>query len=196
MAVTGTSSPTPARTVAAVALVAAALALLTSAPLFIPASYDWLTNTTSESAAQGIKGAWIARLGFVVFAVGVAVIVQTVPWPRTARIVHELFAFGLVGTAAFPTRPWFDVAYNHTDDRLHSIAATLVGISFVAGTALVARWEQTSRHWIDAGASVTATTLAVLMSTVPAVDGMLQRALFLLAAAWYLGEVLAPRPDR
>src|SRR3972149_9736058 len=42
------------------------LALLL-APSLMPASYSWFRHTTSVSAAQGISGAWLARLGFLLF---------------------------------------------------------------------------------------------------------------------------------
>lgn len=60
-------------------LILSVLALL-FAPSQMPASYDWVQHTTSESAAQGIEGAWVARLGFMLF--GLVVIWQTV-------ILHE-----------------------------------------------------------------------------------------------------------
>lgn len=48
--------------VGALAGLAASLVALALAPLLMPASYDWRANTISESGAQGIEGAWLARL--------------------------------------------------------------------------------------------------------------------------------------
>jgi hypothetical protein len=41
----------------------------------MPADYSWVSNTTSESAAQGVQGAWMARLGFVLFGMSVILLV-------------------------------------------------------------------------------------------------------------------------
>jgi TRAP-type C4-dicarboxylate transport system permease small subunit len=51
-------------------LVASALALAL-APLLLPTSYSWVAHTTSESAAQGVPGSWLARVGFLVFGAAV-----------------------------------------------------------------------------------------------------------------------------
>lgn len=50
-------------------LVGSALAL-GLAPLMMPASYSWISDSTSESGAQGIEGAWLANLGFMLFGLG------------------------------------------------------------------------------------------------------------------------------
>lgn len=44
---------------------ATSMALLALAPLALPESYSWIELGTSESAAQGVEGAWVARAGFV-----------------------------------------------------------------------------------------------------------------------------------
>ncbi|HET9901772.1 MAG TPA: hypothetical protein VFR46_12025 [Actinomycetes bacterium] len=40
---------------------------LGAAPALMPDDYSWIGHTTSESAAQGVSGAWLARLGFLLF---------------------------------------------------------------------------------------------------------------------------------
>jgi hypothetical protein len=68
-----------ARPMAAVAAVLSCLTVsalaLAVAPMLMPESYSWVVHTTSESAAQGVNGAWLARLGFVAF--GFAVLART-----------------------------------------------------------------------------------------------------------------------
>jgi hypothetical protein len=58
----------------------------------MPESYDWIEHTTSESAAQGVEGAWLARLGFLSFGLAVlwlsTGIKQT--WARGARGVRGI----------------------------------------------------------------------------------------------------------
>jgi TRAP-type C4-dicarboxylate transport system permease small subunit len=87
-------SETAART-GILALYLVAILSLALAPLLMPAGYDWVRHTTSESAAQGLDGAWLARLGFVAF--GLAVL--------------------MVATAAFSTRPWDpELPYSRVED--------------------------------------------------------------------------------
>ena len=52
-------------------LLAVSFLLLLLAPLMMPAGYSWITHTTSESAAQGLVNAWIARLGFLLLGFAV-----------------------------------------------------------------------------------------------------------------------------
>jgi hypothetical protein len=47
-------------------LVASAIAL-GAAPLLMLPAYSWMQHTVSESAAQGVSGAWLVRLGFLLF---------------------------------------------------------------------------------------------------------------------------------
>jgi len=49
----------------------ASAAALAAAPALMPASYSWISDTTSQSAAQGLSGAWLARLGFVLLGLSV-----------------------------------------------------------------------------------------------------------------------------
>lgn len=57
------------RAIAAAVLVGLCLsaAALAAAPALMPPSYSRISQTTSESAAQGGSGAWLARLSFLLF---------------------------------------------------------------------------------------------------------------------------------
>ncbi len=94
-----------------VLLVVSAVALAV-APAVMPAGYDWVAHTTSESAAQGLEGAWIARLGFVAFGLAVlSLAAGAAPtWGWGAVWMHAAFGVCLVATAAFSARPWWDGA--------------------------------------------------------------------------------------
>jgi hypothetical protein len=50
---------------AVIVLLLAAMAALALAPLLMPDSYSVLGHSVSESAAQGVDGAWLARLAFL-----------------------------------------------------------------------------------------------------------------------------------
>lgn len=72
------------------------------APLLMPEGYYWIMHTTSESAAQGTEGAWLARLGFLSF--GFAVIWLSLAlndtWARGAVWLHTAFGVFMVSVAA------------------------------------------------------------------------------------------------
>jgi hypothetical protein len=91
-----------------VLLLAISLRALLLAPSQMPASYSWLRHTTSESAAQGVPGAWLARLGFLVFGLTVVWISNRLQgrWSVPVRLMHAAFGVLMTATAAFSTRPW------------------------------------------------------------------------------------------
>jgi hypothetical protein len=172
---------------------------LALAPLLMPDSYSWLSNTTSESAAQGVSGAWLGRLGLLLFGLSVLVLAaaQARTWPPLATALHASFGALLAATAAFSTRSWVpDASFDRTEDALHSVAATAMGFAFALGVVTVL---VTDRH-MGAGrrsVGITAVSAAVVlplgMSLWPAVDGVLQRAMFAVAYLWYAIEVLHRR---
>lgn len=170
--------------------------LLAVAPVFMPTTYDWVRHTTSESAAQGIDMAWVARLGFTTF--GISVIALSVTgrprWNIWARISH--FGFGLFMTmaAAASARPWFEPAtFDPSEDWVHSFAATAMGFAFAGGVLAVtigrARIGPGIRL-LDAMALVASVVFPVGMGVVPNAAGLLQRAMFLVAYGWYITESL------
>lgn len=169
-----------------VVLLVIAAALLYSAPLVLSDSFDWVRRTTSESAAQGVGGAWVARLGFLVFAAAVWRI-TAFTFSGLARFAFRIFAICLVAVAAFAARPW-DAAlpYDTTEDLLHSIAASLMGFAFVAGVVIVLLSERRRRWWaLDIALIVIATAIPLLMSGDLDVDGALQRLMFGASFVWF-----------
>ena len=73
----------------------------------MPADYSWIAHTTSEPAAQGVEGACLARLGFLLFGLGVLWVAQlrSPAWGRWATLFHVSFGALMIGTAVFSTRP-------------------------------------------------------------------------------------------
>jgi Protein of unknown function (DUF998) len=193
------SRPSPASFAVVAVLCLSALALAI-APAFMPAGYDWMGQTTSESGAQALAGAWVARLGFLTF--GLAVILLTVQarvaWPRGAVWLHAGFGIAMTATAAFSHRPWSaDVPFDAVEDALHSLAATGMGFAFAGGVVvrLVQRRRQQVSGWeLDLAAVLAATLLPLAMRALPAQDGLLQRTMMLIAYLWYAREALRLRP--
>lgn len=160
------------------------------APLLMPASYSMVENTTSESAAQGIDGAWLARLGFLLFGFGAIWTTHIAgrAWGIAGRIL--LIGFGVLMTtvAAFASKPWdAGQPYNSTEDLLHSVGATGVGFAFAVGVACVTFQAGFSKppRLFGVIAIAAAAVLPLGMSFFPGVAGILQRLMFLIAYLWF-----------
>ena len=123
----------------AVVLLAVSLASIALAPMLMPDSYSIVTHSVSESAAQRINGAWLARAGLLLLAFAVLLIAALVQdWGAWGRLTHRVYGVGLVATAAFSHRPWEPIPFDAFEDTLHSVAATAVGVAFVVGVTIVA----------------------------------------------------------
>jgi hypothetical protein len=166
------------------------------APAVVDHSYSWVEHTTSESAAQGVDGAWLARLGFVLFAAGVAAVAAGAAhrWRQPATAAHVTFAAAMVGVAAFSTRPWWSGApYDATEDLLHSVFASVIGVAFAFGVGAVAhrRWSVGERlRVLDVLGLVASIALPTAMTVLDGGAGIAQRAMFAVAYAWFGREAL------
>lgn len=180
-------------------LLASSATALSVAPFVMPDDYSWLSNAISESAAQGVSGAWVARLGFLSF--GFAVLWLTTAarpgWAPWAYRCHLVFALFMISTAAFSHRPWRPAApFDPFEDLLHSITATGMGFAFSCG--VLARLLQrtprdTSNRAFDALAIGAAIGMPAMSGLWPSVAGLTQRMMFLVAYAWYGREAMRPR---
>ena len=162
----------------------------------MPADYSWISHTTSESAAQGVDGAWLARLGFLLFGLGViwlAALKRRV-WGCWATVLHISFGVFMIAAAVFSARPWdVTLPYDPIEDLLHSVAATAMGFSFSFGVVAVVlrRWNDDSTfRWFDVVAIVASVVLPLGMTSVSDGAGALQRGIFLVAYAWYGRETV------
>ena len=171
------------------------MAALAVAPAFMPAGYDWVRNTTSESAAQGLAGAWVARLGFVAFGLAVLWLAAGAArsWGRGVVWMHTAFGVCMVGTAAFSHMPWWEgAAFDPVEDLLHSVTATAMGFAFVFGVLLrlAQRWfgaAALGRRGVvlDVVAVAAASVIPLIMVFQADVAGLVQRLMFAVAYVWY-----------
>jgi hypothetical protein len=180
---------------AAVGLAVSAL-MLGLAPLLMPASYSWVAHTTSESAAQGVPGAWLARGGFLCFGAAVVVIAYVARgrWGPWAVGLHAAFGLLMVAAGIFSARPWDGHApFSQLEDLLHSVAATAMGFAFAVGVTVLAlqRWRRDG-GWrvVDLTAVTASVALPLAMVGAPDLAGVLQRAMFLVAYVWYGREAI------
>lgn len=176
------------------ALLLASATLIVSAALAMPAPYTWRVHSISESAAQGMLNAWVARLGFLTFGTPVLILAlaRRRYCGRTAFWAHVAFAACMLATAAFSHRPWLSgVPHDPVEDLLHSVTATAMGFAFAAGVIARLRERKSTQHLrraLDAAALVAATVLSPIGAFVPGIGGLLQRVMFGVAYVWYASE--------
>lgn len=183
---------------AVVVLLLASAVLVVVAALVMPAPYVWRVHSISESAAQGLQHAWIARLGFLGFGFAVLVLALACKphWGRAAFWSHGAFAGLMLATAAFSHKPWLPgVPVDATEDLFHSITATAMGFAFALGVAarlFERRRGQAGWRTLDAIALLAAALLSPIGALVPDIDGLLQRVMFGVAYLWYACEAIGP----
>jgi hypothetical protein len=166
-------------------------ASLLVAPVFMPESYYWIRHTTSESAAQGVPGAWLARLGFLSFGLAViwlAVILKPV-WSRGAVWMHVAFGVLMIATAAFSVRLWIeDLPFDPVEDGLHSFTATAMGFAFAFGVLARLLGRKPDDRWgrvLDVIALAASVGIPLIMVYQADFGGLVQRLMFLIAYVWY-----------
>lgn len=182
-----------------VMLLAASAGCVLVAPMAMPDGYSWLSNAISESAAQGLHAAWIARLGFVLFGCAVVWLAVTLRpvWARGTYWMQLAFGVFMLGAAAFSHKPWLpNVPFDLFEDFLHSLTATGMGFAFSFG--VLARLLQRKRGDVssklfDGVALLVATLFSPLGALWPSVAGLLQRLMFVVAYLWFAHEALAAR---
>lgn len=191
----------PAGWVILAGLVASAVAI-SVAPTMMPPGYSYVSQTTSESAAQGLHGAWVARLGFVCFGLSVIFLatLRRRQWGSWAVGLHATFGALMTATAAFSHRPWQSTtSYDRTEDLLHSVAATGMGFAFALGVVAAMLWQtDPSRRWrlLDVAAIGASVVLPLGMAAIPEAQGLLQRAMFAVAYLWYAREAVHMARDQ
>ena len=182
--------------VAIVLLLIASSVALTLAPLALPPSYSWVLHTTSESAAQGLRGAWVARSGFLLFGLGIIWLaaVARPRWGTWGSALLGTFGVMMLGTAAYSHRPWLpDVPYDAFEDLLHSATATIMGVAFAAGVIVVGLRRAPATTFdraLDGFAVVASVIIPLAMMQGTAYTGLLQRTMFLIAYLWFGREAL------
>lgn len=180
-------------------LLALSAVLVVFAPGMMPAGYSWLSHSISESAAQGLNGAWIARFGFLCFGFAVLWLSQSLRgvWGRAVWGMHGAFGVFMVATAAFSHRPWLPgVPLDSVEDFLHSVTATGMGFAFSFGVVfrLIGRpLAEANRRWFDLVALACATGIPVMTLWLPGIAGGIQRLMFLVAYLWYGREAFILR---
>lgn len=179
----------------AVVMLLASGAALAAAPALMPASYSWMRQMISETAAQGVGGAWLARVGFLLSAAGVLA-VATLGWSVWApftRAMHAGYGLLVVVLAVFSRRPWMGGSFDAVEDLVHTTLAPIAGGVFVVAVlALAVAHRPRARlvRMVDVGTIVAVAVLALVMVNAVAVAGLAQRAMALIGITWYAVEAI------
>ena len=181
--------------VAVLGLLGVSAVALAAVPAVLDESYNWVEHTTSQAGGQGVDGAWLARLGFVLFGAAVIWLAhrKAGAWHQPATALHVSFGSCLVAVAAFSLRSWQAGApFDRTEDTLHSVAATVMGFAFALGVT-AARWRPgrpASFRVLDVVAIAASVVIPLAMSAATDVTGALQLAMFAIAYLWYAREAI------
>ncbi|NLW12236.1 MAG: DUF998 domain-containing protein [Clostridiaceae bacterium] len=100
----------------------------------------------------------------------------------------SVFGLGLMFTGIFHHAPIIaGITYNSIEDNLHSIFASIVGLSFTVYAISSAFIEKQVKHRvIDIIVGFTATILSMLMGYMPDYSGIWQRAIFIISFTWLI----------
>lgn len=180
-----------ARRIAILLLLASSGAAFLLAPLALPPSYSWVRQSISESAAQGLVGAWVARSGFLLFGCAVVWLATSLRqrWGRAGVAALGTFGIMMFGTAAYSHRPWQPgVSFDAFEDLLHSATATIMGAAFAIGVVFVSLARRDASRIdraLDGLALVASVVIPLAMSQGTEYTGLLQRCMFFTAYLWY-----------
>ena len=168
---------------AGIALFMAAVAF---GPLYTVPGYSMTQHVISQLAAQHTPGNGIMATAFVLL--GTAIVVDGLRAPRR-RQAWPFIAFGLAFALAglFGHRPIApDVPYSAAVDAAHSALATVSGTALTIGFAWQAlrRSASMAHRAVAAAMALVCLGLPLLMLAHPAVQGLIQRAMYALVFAW------------
>ncbi len=166
------------------------LVFILLAHLAAPGEYRWTQHTISQLAAQGYGQAWIMRAGFIVvgrlvLAAGAGRMRATrAGWFRELPIM--LYGLAILLAGVFSADPFIaGEPFSEVEARLHSIFATLAGVSISAAVLLYVLTESPpTRRWMHIVALILLTLISGLFGSLPAIGGALQRALWLAGFSW------------
>ncbi|MFM6981548.1 MAG: DUF998 domain-containing protein [Microbacteriaceae bacterium] len=178
---------------ATVALAIAVIGVLT-APLFLHYGYSILSNSISESAAQNVPTAWIARAAL--FASGLAVLgvvaLKSGSWSRSVSISFAIFGTLWIISSVFSTKSWVaEASFNQVESEIHSVAASAMAIIVLGALVLGFTRQPVSpiERVLAFGLAAAATFLPLASYLVPELGGLFQRVMFLYTYLWFARQV-------
>ncbi len=174
------------------AFVIAALGVLI-APVFLHDGYSALSNSISESAAQNVPTAWIARSALFASGAGTlgVVVLKARIWGRTVATSFAAFGTLWIVSSIFSTKSWvIGTPYNDVENVIHSYAASAMAIVVLG--ALVLAFSRKPVRLLDRALAImlaaTATFLPLTSLLAPEFGGIFQRLMFLYTYFWFVRQ--------
>jgi hypothetical protein len=171
------------------------IVIIVIAHFFVPAEYNWTQNTISDLSAQGMKFQWIMQAGFIGFGLllNIGFIQKFIAAHRVSYPALFIMFYGLaiLFSGFFSTRPFINgVSYSVRESNLHSLFATLAGISFSLGILYRLVTAPTpGEKWLHAIFMVLVMGASFLFGlsengSLPVMKGIVQRTLYLVSFVW------------
>lgn len=154
-------------------------------PFYTADGYSPVSNVISELAAQRTQGNYIMASAFLIL--GAAIVAQGVSAFHRSLIPFMVFGASFGAAGLFGHRPiTTGVPYISWVDATHSALATVAGVALTIGFGWQAAAARTLWYrWICAALALACIGLPLLMLQQPQVQGLVQRAMYLLVFVWF-----------
>ena len=166
-----------------ISIIIFAITVLTG-PFYTVDNYSHIRNLISELGAQQTKNNFIMIIGFLILGLGILMdSYKKISYPI---IPFALFGIFMIMAGIFPHKPAdTSLSYNHTFHSLHSLSATLAGISisigsFWQGILSLSRTQKAICFYL----AIACFVFPMLMLTMNEYQGILQRFMYLQIVAW------------
>lgn len=166
-------------------------------PYFSSESYSIFKHTTSQLGGQNMPNAWILNVIFVFL--GLSSVIAS--WRYLSsfwlqKILILVFGVALIGTAIYSHSPIEQhLPANDFENYMHSIFAKITGYSFTSfAVAMAFIFKERTQILIALVVAILDTILSATMFQLPAVTGILQRAIFITSFGW-LGYIVFRQKD-
>ena len=153
-------------------------------PLYTTDNYSHITNLISELGAQQTKNNFIMITGFL--TLGLGILIDSYKIKSYPIIPFALFGIFMAMAGIFPHKPIDpNISYNHTSHSLHSLSATLAGISMSIGFMwqgflALTRTQKAMCFYL----AIACFVFPMLMLALSDYQGLLQRSMYLQVFAW------------
>ena len=158
-------------------------------PFFSASGYHILSHTTSQLGAQNTPNSWVMNFTFA--GLGSACIYEALKHLKREKlhlVLLILFGVGLILSGIFKHAPIDSkLMFSKKEDNLHSLASSLVGMSFTTFAFLSIIIIKTKRDKMMAiTVGVLVSILSFLIFNLPEYAGAFQRIMFILSFSWLL----------
>ncbi|MBN2257570.1 MAG: DUF998 domain-containing protein [Anaerolineaceae bacterium] len=171
------------------------IAVIVFSHFFAPPQYQWTQNTISDLAAQGLKYQWIMQAGFIGFGVllNLGFIMKFVEAGKVfyPDLLVMVYGLAILFSGFFSTAPFLEgVKYSLQESKLHSLFATVAGISFTIGIFYrVITAPTPTERWMHVSFLVLVTGFSMLFGlcengVIELGKGLAQRGLYLVSFIW------------